>query len=110
MSSTEPSWSTSTRVCSNRCIPNPPSLKHVLTRRKEDGSIILTLQLTLNIIRYLTLIQISAYPGRTKEQKEAFAKAITNADVEILKTNPKDVIITYDEKPRENWYISGEQL
>jgi len=56
------------------------------------------------------LIQISAYPGRTKEQKEAFAKAITNVAVEILKTNPQHVIITYDERPRENWYISGEQL
>jgi len=56
------------------------------------------------------LIQISAFPGRTKEQKEAFAKAITNAAVEILKTNPQHVIITYDEIPRENWYISGDQL
>jgi phenylpyruvate tautomerase PptA (4-oxalocrotonate tautomerase family) len=27
----------------------------------------------------MPLIQISAYPGRTKEQKEAFAKAITDA-------------------------------
>jgi 4-oxalocrotonate tautomerase len=56
------------------------------------------------------LIQISAFPGRTKEQIEAFAKAITNAAVEILKTNPQHVIVTYDERPRENWYISGEQL
>ena len=48
------------------------------------------------------------YPGRTKEQKEAFAKAITNIAVEILKTKPQDVIVTYDERSRENWYISGE--
>jgi len=39
------------------------------------------------------LIQISAYQGRTKEQKEAFAKAITNAAVEILKTNPQHVMM-----------------
>lgn len=58
----------------------------------------------------MPLIQISAFPGRTKQQKEAFAKAITNAAVEILKTNPQHVIITYDERARENWYISGEQL
>ena len=50
------------------------------------------------------------YPGRTKEQKDQFAKAITNIAVEILKTKPEHVIITYDEKPKENWYISGEQL
>ena len=58
----------------------------------------------------MPLIQISFFPGKTKEQKEAFAKVITNAAVEILKTNPQYVIITYDEIPRENWYISGEQV
>jgi 4-oxalocrotonate tautomerase len=60
--------------------------------------------------QHMPLIQISAYPGRTKEQKEAFAKAITNAAVEILNAKPQHVIITYDERPSENWYISGEQL
>jgi 4-oxalocrotonate tautomerase len=58
----------------------------------------------------MPLIAISMYPGRTKEQKEAFAKAITNMAVEILKTKPQHVIVTYDERSRENWYISGEQL
>ena len=58
----------------------------------------------------MPLIAISMYPGRTKEQKEAFAKAITNMAVEILKTKPQDVIVTYDEKSRENWYISGQPL
>jgi 4-oxalocrotonate tautomerase len=58
----------------------------------------------------MPLIEISMYPGRTKEQKEAFAKAITNAAIEILKTKPQHVIVTYDEREKENWYISGEQL
>ena len=58
----------------------------------------------------MPLIAISMYPGRTKEQKEAFAKAITNMAVEILKTKPQDVIVTYDERLRENWYISGQPL
>jgi 4-oxalocrotonate tautomerase len=58
----------------------------------------------------MPLIAISMYPGRTKEQKEAFAKAITNMAVEILKTKPQDVIVTYDERSRENWYISGQLL
>ena len=65
--------------------------------------------LVLRIIA-MPLIEISMYPGRTKEQKEAFAKAITNAAVEILKTKPEHVIITYDERLRENWYVSGEPL
>jgi 4-oxalocrotonate tautomerase len=69
----------------------------------------MTLLLVLRIIA-MPLIEISMYPGRTKEQKEAFAKAITNAAVEILKTKPEHVIITYDERMRENWYVSGEPL
>jgi 4-oxalocrotonate tautomerase len=44
------------------------------------------------------------------KNKEAFAKAITNAAVDILKAKRQHVIITYDERPSENWYISGEQL
>jgi 4-oxalocrotonate tautomerase len=59
----------------------------------------------------MPIIQISVWPGSpTKEEKKAFAKVITNAAVEILKTNPQHVIITYDEIPRENWYISGQQV
>ena len=54
------------------------------------------------------LIQISTYPGMTREQKDAFAKAITNAAIEILKAKRQHVIITYDKRPSENWYISGE--
>jgi 4-oxalocrotonate tautomerase len=53
-------------------------------------------------------IQISTYPDRTREQKEAFAKAITYA-AEILKAKLEHVAITYDEGLNENWYISGEQ-
>jgi phenylpyruvate tautomerase PptA (4-oxalocrotonate tautomerase family) len=44
----------------------------------------------------------------TREQKDAFAKAITNAAIEILKAKRHHVIITYDKRPSENWYISGE--
>ncbi|MFY9798558.1 MAG: tautomerase family protein [Candidatus Nitrosopolaris sp.] len=56
----------------------------------------------------MPLIQISGFPGKTKEQKEAFAKAITNAAVETLKAERQHVIITYNEIPRENWW--GEQF
>ncbi len=50
------------------------------------------------------------YPGRTREQKEEFAKAITNAAVQILKTKAEHVIVVYEESPHENWFISGKQL
>ena len=50
------------------------------------------------------------YPGRSREQKEEYAKAITDAAVQILKTKPEHVIVIFDEKPKENWFQSGKPL
>lgn len=50
----------------------------------------------------MPLISVSMYPRRTKEQKEEFAKAITNAAVQILKTKAEHVIIVYNENPKEH--------
>ena len=52
----------------------------------------------------MPIIAISLYPGRTREQKDEFARAITDAAVQILKTKPEHIIITYDERPKEGWY------
>jgi 4-oxalocrotonate tautomerase len=59
---------------------------------------------------YMPLISVSLYPGRTKEQKEEFAKAVTEAAIEILKAKAEHIIVVYDEKSKENWYISGKRL
>lgn len=58
----------------------------------------------------MPIISISMYPGRTKEQKDEFAKAVTEAAVKILKTQPEHVIVVYEEKPRENWFMAGKPL
>lgn len=58
----------------------------------------------------MPLILVSMYPGRTKEQKDEFAKAITDAAAQILKTKPEHVIVVYDENPKENWFQSGRPL
>jgi 4-oxalocrotonate tautomerase len=58
----------------------------------------------------MPLILVSLYPGRSKEQKEEFAKAVTDAAVQILKTKPEHVIVVYDEKSKENWFQSGKML
>lgn len=57
----------------------------------------------------MPIIAISLYPGRTKEQKSAFAEAITEAAIQILKTKREHIIITYDERPQENWFIAGSR-
>jgi len=56
------------------------------------------------------LIHISLYPGRTAEQKEKYAKAITDAAVDILKTKPEHVIVVFDEVPKEHWFKSGQPM
>jgi 4-oxalocrotonate tautomerase len=50
------------------------------------------------------------YPGRSKAQKEEFAKAITDAAVQILETKAEHVIIVYNENSKENWFLSGKSL
>ena len=58
----------------------------------------------------MPLISISLYPGRTQKQKDEFAKAITKSAVDILKTKENHVIVVFDEKPKENWFMAGNQL
>ena len=58
----------------------------------------------------MPLITISMYPGRTDKQKEEFAKAITNAAVEILKTKQNHVKVVLEENPKQNWYMAGNPL
>ncbi len=58
----------------------------------------------------MPLITVSMYPGRTQKQKEEFAKAITKAAVEILKTKEDHVIVVFEENPNENWYRAGNPL
>jgi 4-oxalocrotonate tautomerase len=58
----------------------------------------------------MPLIVVSMYPGRSAEQKNEFAKAVTDSAVQILKTKAEHVIVVFDEKPKENWFQSGRQL
>ena len=58
----------------------------------------------------MPLITISMYPGRTQQQKDDFAKAVTKSAVEILKTKEQDVIVVFKENPKGNWFLAGNQL
>jgi len=55
-------------------------------------------------------VLVSLYPGRSEEQKQEFAKAVTDSAVEILKTKKEHVIVVFDENPKENWFLAGDQL
>jgi 4-oxalocrotonate tautomerase len=58
----------------------------------------------------MPLITVSMYPGRTQEQKDEYAKAITKSAVEILKTKESHVIVVFEDNPKENWFLAGNQL
>jgi 4-oxalocrotonate tautomerase len=58
----------------------------------------------------MPLITVSLYPGRTQQQKDDFAKAITKSAVDILKTKESHVIVVFDENPKENWFMAGKPL
>jgi len=57
----------------------------------------------------MPLITVSLYPGRTEQQKDDFAKAITKSAVDILKTKENHVIVVFDENPKENWFMAGKR-
>ena len=58
----------------------------------------------------MPLITVSLYPGRTQQQKQDFAQAITKSAVEILKTKEEHIIVVFDENPKENWFQAGKPL
>ncbi len=57
----------------------------------------------------MPLITVSMYPGRTQKQKDEYAKAITKAAVEILNTKENHVIVVFEDNPKENWFLAGNQ-
>jgi 4-oxalocrotonate tautomerase len=58
----------------------------------------------------MPLITVAMYPGRTVEQKGDFAKAVTEAAVQILKTKAEHVIVVFEENSKENWFQTGKPL
>ena len=43
-------------------------------------------------------------------QKIEFAKAVTKAATGILNAKASHVIVVFDEKPQENWFLGGDRL
>ena len=56
-----------------------------------------------------TIIELTMFPGRTKEQKGDAIKAITSRLADSLGIVPTDVFIVINEPPLENWGMGGIQ-
>lgn len=55
------------------------------------------------------IIELTLFPGRTKEQKGNAVKTITDRLVDHLGITPTDVFIVINEPPLENWGMGGRQ-
>lgn len=55
------------------------------------------------------IIELTLFPGRTREQKGAAIRQITANLTEHLGIVPEDVFIVIHEPPNENWGLGGVQ-
>jgi len=55
----------------------------------------------------MPVISVEMFEGRTREQKAAFAKAVSDAAQEILKTSPEHVWMIFKEYPKSEWAMGG---
>jgi len=58
----------------------------------------------------MPVVRVSMLEGRTKEQKAALAKTITDAVVEIAKTKPENVFVLFEDFRKEDWASAGKLL
>ena len=55
----------------------------------------------------MPIVRVEMWSGRTHEQKQKLAKAITDAMVEIGKTTPEATLIVFEDVDKSNWAQSG---
>lgn len=56
-----------------------------------------------------TMIEITMFPGRTKEQKARIYEEIVKELRDRLDIEPTDIFIVLHEPPNENWGLAGKQ-
>ena len=55
----------------------------------------------------MPIIRVEMWPGRTQEQKQELAKAITDSMVRIAKTTPEATIGIFEDVKKEDWAQGG---
>jgi 4-oxalocrotonate tautomerase len=56
----------------------------------------------------MPLLRVSLWSGRTKDEKAALAKALTDTMVQVAKVPAQSVTIQIEEMPKENWATGGK--
>ena len=55
----------------------------------------------------MPMIKVELFPGRTTDQKRAFAKAVTEAFVTHCNGTPQSVQIIFQDVAKEDWATAG---
>jgi 4-oxalocrotonate tautomerase len=55
----------------------------------------------------MPVVTVQMWPGRTKAQKRALVRAITDAMVQHADAKPTNLHVTIQEVPREDWALAG---
>lgn len=56
----------------------------------------------------MPIVEISLFSGRSPEQKNELAKAITEDFVRILNVKQESIQIIFNEVDKSNWAIAGQ--
>jgi 4-oxalocrotonate tautomerase len=65
-------------------------------------------QETLNLF-FMPIVRVLMYPGRTQQQKDDLAKAITDAVERIAKAPRDQTIVVIQEVPKEQYYVAANR-
>jgi 4-oxalocrotonate tautomerase len=55
----------------------------------------------------MPIIRVELFPGRTREQKRAFTKAVTDAFVATCGGTPQSVHVIFQDVQKDDWGVAG---
>ncbi len=56
----------------------------------------------------MPVVTVQLWPGKTKDQKKAMARSITDAIVEKGSVPAQSITVIFEEVPKESWASGGE--
>ena len=56
----------------------------------------------------MPVVVVKLLEGRTQEQKNELAKAITDAVATICRTAPEATQVVFEDTKRSDWYVAGK--
>ncbi|MGX8012442.1 tautomerase family protein [Mesorhizobium sp. ORM8.1] len=56
------------------------------------------------------IVKIDLHPGRSPRQKLEVADAITRVFMEKLGSDPKDVMVIFNDTPAQDWFAAGQPM